>query len=254
MYPVDYVLGGAAEEEGGGAAGEALAGAAGHGGEGGGGGHQAQAGEGLQGLEEEGGLLATRRGRAVAVVGLLWIAPVAGLHAVDPLNVKVAAPETSQNLLQSSLLKVYLDNAGPVRGGLSAGDLTMAMMRDAREAVDGLMRVLHLNRALGQLGFALVFVLAVNSLAVLPLTIYPLVSAICLTAVEDSLLEASEAAAGAENRVAERVTDMMRNYRMTADYAVRPFVADRYDEALREMGRKEMEQRWVVTNRRYLPQ
>eukprot|EP00747_Dinoflagellata_sp_TGD_P080316 gnl/TRDRNA2_/TRDRNA2_160841_c0_seq1.p1 gnl/TRDRNA2_/TRDRNA2_160841_c0~~gnl/TRDRNA2_/TRDRNA2_160841_c0_seq1.p1 ORF type:complete len:902 (+),score=160.81 gnl/TRDRNA2_/TRDRNA2_160841_c0_seq1:85-2790(+) len=209
---------------------------------------------GEEGLIPLGGLwVPGHRGKTAALVGALYIAPFMVLQIVDLMKVSWMVAGRSRRVLQANLLRKFLNYTERVRSRISAGDVSMCMMRDIREVVDcGYMKVFEVVRITGKLLSALVFILAENKMAVIPLAIYPVVMLCFLKMRERITTEANERAAEEQNQLVHSVNDNAANFRLIADYFLRSFIVETFDTKVQQYNGAEAIAARIGTNNNYL--
>jgi len=188
------------------------------------------------------------------VVGLLYIIPFFLLHWFDIKKIRYGIAGIARKNLQANLLRKFLNYKEETRASLSMGDITMSMVRDCKESVDcGFMKVFQVVRVVGKLSLALVFILAENKMAVIPLLVFPIIMAVFLKCREHRTIERNETMAEEENSVVLRVNDAVQNYRLLADFDLTTFMVDSYENNIDRFNEAEIDA-WVAnTNNKYLP-
>merc|ERR1719171_3209429 len=114
------------------------------------------------------------------------------------------------------------------------------------------MKGLEVIRIVGKLMLALVFILAENEMAVIPLIIYPVIMGISLVVRERVTIEANEETEIRQNHLVHTVNDAVNNFRLIADFQLRPFIVDTYEERIARFNQEEIVSQKVNTNNNYL--
>lgn len=224
-------------------------------------------GGGAEGGEEEGGeesaepwmpletlIIPSSRHYTAMVVGAMYVIPFALLHLIDLKKCYLCIPGAARKLLQANLLRRFLNYREDMRclyGDPS--EITMAMIRDVVEVVDfGYMKVLEVIRIIGKLSLALIFILAENWMGVLPLLVYPFVLLCFLRCREKKTLETNDLKAERQDQVVSTVNDAICNYRLFADFHLRPVIVDDYEKRIDSYHGQEGIACAVITNNKYL--
>jgi len=188
------------------------------------------------------------------VVGVIYIAPFILLHIIDVNKLSFNVAGASRLHLQTNLMRKFLNYKEEHRARISVGDVTMTMVRDVTEVVNfGFMKVFEIFRICGKLMLALVFILTENRMAVVPLLVYPAVMAIFLCCRSKITLETSEKMAQKQNDVVATASEAVRNYRLIADFALRPLMVDTYESKVNGYNESEVDTAMVGTHNMYLP-
>lgn len=205
-------------------------------------------------MESEWALLipGSRRDTAI-LVGLLYVIPFLGLHFVEIWKLSLGVNANSRRGLMENLLRKFLNYKEEARANISTGDLTMAMTRDITEVVDGgYMKILEVIRIIGKICIALVFILAENKMAAVPLVIFPFVMLMYLSCREVRTVEANEAVAHSENRLVHEVNSAIANYKLIADFFLRPFVLRTYSQHVKNYNEHRISSSIVCANNMFL--
>jgi len=193
-----------------------------------------------------------RRYTAV-IIAALYIVPFAFLHLVDYCRVHMNIPYNVRKGTQTSLLAKFLNYKESRRKSINVGEITMTMMRDAVEVCDfGYMKILSVIGIMLKLFFALIFILAENRLAVIPLIFYPVVLGIFLACRERITIEANEDKASKQDEVVQVVNQTISNYPLIADFSLRPHIVDGYSKIIETLHRQEKVAAAIVTNNMYM--
>eukprot|EP00928_Gymnodinium_smaydae_P011913 TRINITY_DN14356_c0_g1_i2.p1 TRINITY_DN14356_c0_g1~~TRINITY_DN14356_c0_g1_i2.p1 ORF type:complete len:873 (-),score=191.78 TRINITY_DN14356_c0_g1_i2:103-2721(-) len=188
------------------------------------------------------------------IVGALYIVPFAICQCIDLKKLSFQVAQNSRLVMQANLLRKFLNYREEHRAKLSLGDITMAMVRDVTEVIDfGFMKALSIVSIAGKLMLALIFILAENRMAVIPLTVYPFIMGVFLTCRMGSTTQSCEEMAAAQNEVVHSISDTVNNYRLIADFAVRPFMVDRYETKIKAFNKRELVCKRMAINNAYLP-
>lgn len=214
------------------------------------------AGEGDD-MEEElfgGKLLVPGSHRETAiVVGMLYMIPFILLQIIDVLKVRLQLDGICRKRLQVNLFRKFLNYKEERRAAISSGDITMAMTRDISEVVDsGFMKILEVIRILGKLGFAVVFILSENKMAAVPLGIFPVVMSCFLICREGLTIQKNEDMAHKQNKLVHAINDCIANFRLIADFHLRPYVVRNVEEYIDEYNSDHTSFWTVMQNNTYL--
>lgn len=193
-----------------------------------------------------------RRMTAV-VIAALYIVPFALVHVCDVMRTQLKIPYEARKTTQASLLTKFLNYKDSARVTINVGEITMTMMRDAVEVCDfGYMKMLSVIGIWIKLVFALVFILSENRLAVIPLIAYPLVLGAFLVCRERMTIRVFEHKAKQQNHMVQVVNDAVSNYRLIADFLLRPNIVDNYARAIDDYHKHEKECARLITNSMYM--
>jgi len=199
-------------------------------------------------------LIPGNRTYTAVVVGLIYIAPFILLHVFDIKKLRMGVAGLSRARLQTNLLRKFLNYQEEHRSRISMGDLQMTMVRDVTEVVNfGFMKLLNTFAVIGKLTLALVFILAENKMAVVPLAVYPVVMGIFLCCRGRVTIETCEDMAKEQNHVVQIVSETANSYRLIADFFLRPFIVDTYEAQVTTFNKREVDKTMVATNNMYLP-
>merc|ERR550539_68864 len=91
------------------------------------------------------------------------------------------------------------------------------------------MKVMEVIRIIGKLSFTLIFILSENKMAALPLTVFPIIMALFLWLREEAVISSTEATAKSQNDLVYAVGNMVSNYRLIADFYLRPFIVKSFE-------------------------
>jgi ABC-type multidrug transport system fused ATPase/permease subunit len=200
------------------------------------------------------GLLIPNQRRSTAlVVAALYFLPFALVHLSDFVKCYISLEGRVRKLLQANLMRKFFNYKEEFRNAISSSDLTMAMVRDAKEVVDfGFMKLFNVFRISGKLMFALLFVLNETPFGAIPIIVCPIVLGIFLWCREKKLTEAAEERHKKQNEVVRVVADGVKNYRLIADFYMRSTIQDKYEQKIDEFVEHESHMLAVITNNRYL--
>merc|ERR1712125_291639 len=105
-----------------------------------------------------------------------------------------------------------------------------------------------LTRIIGKLSLALIFILAESPEAALMLVVCPVVLIVFLVCRENSTKAAVKLQAEDQNMVVHQVTDTVQNYRLIADFAMRPMIIDKYEKIIDVFQKSESDMLVTLTN------
>mmetsp|Transcript_6403 Transcript_6403/g.19782 ORF Transcript_6403/g.19782 Transcript_6403/m.19782 type:complete len:784 (+) Transcript_6403:61-2412(+) len=189
------------------------------------------------------------RRQTAMVVAAVYILPFFVIHFTDYCMCYIGLSGAIRKMLQANLLRKYLNYNEEVRPTLALSQIQMAMVRDVKEVVDmGYMKLLALVRIIGKLLFALVFIMAESPVGSVPLLVCPAILGVFLCLREAKTVRVTEAQAHAQDSVVQQVTDAVQNYRLIADFAMRPIVVDKYEKAIDGLNAQENNSLAVVKN------
>lgn len=187
------------------------------------------------------------------VIAALYIVPFAVVHFVDISKIHLNIPYAPRKITQASLLSKFLSYKEEMRTRINVGEITMAMMRDTYEVCDdGYMKMLQVSGILMKLMLTLIFILAENRLALVPLLLYPLVLGCFLAWRERITIEVNEEKAHRQDKLVQVVNDTVANYRIIADFSLRPHTVDNYERVIDEFHQHQRIATTVVTNSMYM--
>jgi ABC-type multidrug transport system fused ATPase/permease subunit len=200
-------------------------------------------------------LIPGHRRETAMVIGALWILPFAMLHLIDLWKCYLRIPGLARKTLQGNLLRRFLhyrEDIHAMRSGDSS-DITMAILRDVHEVVDfGYMKVLEVARILGKIGCATMFIVAENKMAVIPLVVYPIILSFYLCCRQERTLAANDQKALKQDKVVQTVSDAINNYRIIADFSLRPIIVDQYEVRIDKFHDRESAACAVIVNNSYV--
>lgn len=218
----------------------------------------------LRGEEEEGEgeefgfmlhslLIPGDRAHTAMVVGALYMFPFFIVHITDSLKVRLALPMMLRKLLRMNLMRKFLNYKEEIRSIVNGGMLSMAMMRDVREVVDGgYIKILEIIRILGKLFLALLFILAENRMGAVPLLVCPIILGMFLRCRERLSTHCNHDMAASEDKFVQAVHEAVHLYPLIADFYMRPLVVDRFEMRIDDMSSKEVRASLVIQNNSYL--
>mmetsp|Transcript_27287 Transcript_27287/g.63563 ORF Transcript_27287/g.63563 Transcript_27287/m.63563 type:complete len:907 (-) Transcript_27287:119-2839(-) len=198
--------------------------------------------------------------RSLVLVMAFMVCPVAFLHLLDYHSITWKVGGSSHMMLQSALLRRFLDYEEASRLDLRKGDLLMAMTRDTCKLVtEGYMNVLKLVAHFGKLLMlsAYQFVVPVvcgtplSTAFVLPFVLFPVLLVSFLATrrrMTTGLLKAQNAA---QNSLVEHIDNIVSNYRLIADYSRRAVFVEKFEVLVAAYNAATNEVQKVVTNDGY---
>jgi ABC-type multidrug transport system fused ATPase/permease subunit len=209
--------------------------------------------------EDETGIMLTslivphsRRYTAI-VIAILYVIPLVFLQIIDVMKCHLSLPGGARKKLQTNLLRKYLYYREEIRLSVNTSQLTMAMVRDIAELVEcGYMKVLCVLRIIGKLCLAMVFILAENKLAVLPIVCYPLFLVPYLRWRETITIETEEEKTAMQDEIVQTVNDTVSNYELIQDFHLRPVIVEGCERRVDSFHHHENIARAVVVNNLYL--
>lgn len=188
------------------------------------------------------------------VVGVLYIIPFFWMQIVDILKVRYEIAGIVRIKVQTNLLRKFFNYKEEMRSSISSAEVTMAMIRDIAEAVDeGFMKTLSVIAIVGKVAMLAVFVLAENSTAAIPLVVNPLIMLVYLWIREGITVRTNEAMAEKQNDIVQSMHSSVTNFRLMADFSLRPYMVEVYEAVVERFNRGEQDAAIVSTNNSYLP-
>lgn len=201
-------------------------------------------------------LIPGHRRETAMVIAMLWIVPFGVLHLIDLWKCYLRIPGAARKCLQANLLRRFLhyrEDTRATMGAMETGELTLAMIRDVHEVVDfGYMKVLEVFRIIGKLMCALIFILAENQTAVIPLVVYPIILGTFLCCREAKTVSNNDKLAAKQDELVQTVNDATNNYRLIADFHLRPLMVDTYEQRIEAFHERESVLCAVIVNNSYL--
>eukprot|EP00929_Paragymnodinium_shiwhaense_P113968 TRINITY_DN82278_c0_g1_i1.p1 TRINITY_DN82278_c0_g1~~TRINITY_DN82278_c0_g1_i1.p1 ORF type:complete len:844 (+),score=118.31 TRINITY_DN82278_c0_g1_i1:75-2606(+) len=193
------------------------------------------------------------RRKTAMVVAVIYVTPVLVLHVIDYSKNYLGLTSRLRKVLQSNLLRKFLYYDEAVRRQLDNEQVTLCLMRDAVEVVDtGFMKIMAVLGILMKLGFALLFIFAENGMATIPLVVMPLIMLSFLTLRERAVVEVNEDAAARQDEVLKCVNESVVNYRLIAEFFLRPWTVDTFEGHLDQYHKQLANANATFTNNLYL--
>jgi ABC-type multidrug transport system fused ATPase/permease subunit len=187
------------------------------------------------------------------VVAALYVLPVIFLHISDFAKCYLGLKGSLRKMLQANMLRRFLDCNEEFHDSINSGELAMVMSRDVAEVVDfGIVRLMVIVRIIGKLCLALVFILAENRLAAIPLAVYPVILLCFLLCRENATVLVNKEKEKEQDHLMQVVLDSVTKYRLIADFMMRPFMVDTYETHIDEYHSKESSAEAVKTNNQYV--
>eukprot|EP00440_Ansanella_granifera_P068259 gb/GFBE01074050.1/.p1 GENE.gb/GFBE01074050.1/~~gb/GFBE01074050.1/.p1 ORF type:complete len:841 (+),score=180.18 gb/GFBE01074050.1/:1-2523(+) len=193
--------------------------------------------------EEEGGfsfvpevlLVPGDRQRTAIIVGIAYFLPFFLTQVIDQYKCSLSVPGGARKLVQRNIMHKFLNCREEMRIHIKQSELTMSLIRDCVEVVDlGFVKALEVIRILGKLSLALIFILAENRLATLPLMVYPVVLAIWFECREKRTTGAIEERATTQDMMVSKVDDISTNIRLISDYGQKERAADDFAQTIQD--------------------
>jgi len=193
------------------------------------------------------------RRRTALLVGILYVAPFTFLHMIDYYRHGFGLNGLSKKMLQANLLRKFLNYKDEQRARISSGDVTMTMIRDVTEVVEeGYLKLMQVAAILGKVTLAMIFILAENRFALIPLIVMPVIMVSFLKMREFTTISVNELMALRQNSVVHTVNDAVLNYRLVADFQLRSFIVETYETRINEFNKSMGTVLRVMTNNMYL--
>lgn len=203
--------------------------------------------------ETEAKLFLWSRTSTAVLIGAGYIVPMIALHLIDLQAVRLDVGGMSREFLQANLFRKYLNFGDKVRGDLSPASMQVAILQDTGEVVEGYLAALELIKAFFKIAFTIYFILAENRNALLPVILMPLMMLIFVWIRTEALIEACEKAASSTAGLFEVVQEACHKYTVIAEYAQRPQMCDKFQEALERLNHAVLPAELVKTNNNYFP-
>eukprot|EP00929_Paragymnodinium_shiwhaense_P104597 TRINITY_DN6916_c0_g1_i2.p1 TRINITY_DN6916_c0_g1~~TRINITY_DN6916_c0_g1_i2.p1 ORF type:complete len:907 (-),score=214.76 TRINITY_DN6916_c0_g1_i2:75-2795(-) len=198
-------------------------------------------------------LIVPQRRTTAIIVACIYVFPMALLHLGDYIKNYLGLKQHLRKILQSNLLRKFLYYAEGVRLHIKPENVTLALMRDVKEVVDiGFMKLLAVAGILIKLGFALLFILAENKLAAIPLVVCPAILLTWLAFRQKTIIEVNEKMADREDACLKILNETVTHFRLIAEFYLRPWTVDSYDSFLQKLHHSEKESGAIFTNNLYL--
>jgi len=173
------------------------------------------------------------RQKTAIFVALFYLVPYLINHVSSYRMVYIGLKAKVRKLLQANLLRKYLYYDEVRRLAMKPEAIGMTMMRDTFEVVDvGLMKLLTLFAIFCKLSFALIFILAENRLAAVPLVACGVVLPMFLKLREKQTIESVDERCEKQDVLLEGVNFAARSYRLIADFFMRPVVISHYESEI----------------------
>mmetsp|Transcript_37276 Transcript_37276/g.112533 ORF Transcript_37276/g.112533 Transcript_37276/m.112533 type:complete len:807 (-) Transcript_37276:21-2441(-) len=189
------------------------------------------------------------RRQTAMLVAAVYIVPFFLIHLTDFWMCFISLRGSIRKLLQANLLRKFLNYKEEIRPTITLSQIQMAMVRDVQEVVEfGFMKLLSLARIFGKLTFAMIFILAESPVGSVPLLVCPVILGIFLWCRESLTMGVAEAQAHAQDDVVQHVTDTVKNFRVIADFSMRPKMVDTYETSIDHYDQKECHQLAVLAN------
>lgn len=189
----------------------------------------------------------------------LFIAPFILLHYFDYRRNFWKLGGSSLKTLQSNLLQKFLNYNEESRSSLKNSDLMMAINRDSFDLVrDGYVQLFPLVWSLTRLVLIVFLQLALaisgngSYIAIPPVLLFPMILFTYLKIRSHKTKKSIDEKSKAQNNAVSHVEATARNFRMIADYAMRPNAVDDFSKYIGLFNAKNSEANAVKTNNAYL--
>lgn len=201
-------------------------------------------------------LVPGHRRQTAMVIAAMWVVPFAILHCIDLSKCYLRVPGLARKTLQANLLRRFLnyrEDIHAIRSAHGNSDITMAVLRDVHEVVDyGYMMILEVMKIIGKIGWATMFIVAENKMAIVLLAAYPLVLGCFLCCREAKTLRENDLRADRQDEVVQTVSDAINNHRIIADFSLRYLIVNTYEKQIDAFHDQESIAAAVVTNNSYM--
>eukprot|EP00930_Biecheleria_cincta_P018412 TRINITY_DN14351_c0_g1_i3.p1 TRINITY_DN14351_c0_g1~~TRINITY_DN14351_c0_g1_i3.p1 ORF type:complete len:569 (+),score=63.45 TRINITY_DN14351_c0_g1_i3:147-1853(+) len=166
-------------------------------------------------------------------VGLMYFVQYLFTHIANRRKCYLSIPGGVRKTLQKNLVQKFLDCKEEVRASIMTSDLIMAIVRDSSEVADiGFVKTLHMVCIVGKMMLALLFILAENRMAVLPVIVNPILLSIWCGVRAKTTGDAIDKKAEMQNHMIDKAGDIVANIRMIADFMLREVQADAFDRKI----------------------
>lgn len=193
-----------------------------------------------------------RRSTAM-VVALIYILPFLFVHIAELMKCRIFLQGRIRRLLQANLLQRFLHYREERRQSVNPVEITMLIVRDIDEVVDfGFMKILVVVRVIGKLTLALVFILAENRMAAIPLVIFPIILGSFLALREKMTIAVNEETVARRNDMVQCVSDCINKFRHIADFGLSSYYVDMYSSLVQDMNRCATVAMTVATNNSFV--
>lgn len=170
------------------------------------------------------------------VVALLYVVPYCLLHVIDLVKTRMDLSGVSQEYLQTNLFRKYLNYDEETRMRVTPSDISLAVIRDCAELGDvGYMKSVGLFRIMLKLTFLAYFVHSEHSRSLPALIGGPVIIILWACCRTGRMVELLERVKVCEKNVVQTANDVCKNYRLMADYSMRPAMNDRLHRLLFEL-------------------
>eukprot|EP00746_Dinoflagellata_sp_MGD_P139348 gnl/MRDRNA2_/MRDRNA2_72819_c0_seq1.p1 gnl/MRDRNA2_/MRDRNA2_72819_c0~~gnl/MRDRNA2_/MRDRNA2_72819_c0_seq1.p1 ORF type:complete len:892 (+),score=122.99 gnl/MRDRNA2_/MRDRNA2_72819_c0_seq1:126-2801(+) len=168
------------------------------------------------------------------ILGILVVVPLVVVHYWDYNRVFWKVGGTSRKIIQANLLRKYLNFDELSRQICKETDLIMAMTRDTFEVVhNGYMNIFPMSVSLGRLLLLSGLQIYLGTImAAIPVFLIPLLLGVFLKFRAAKSMHLSHDADSHYNIKIQHVGEVLRNYRLVADYNKRPLAVEAFEKKI----------------------
>jgi len=154
---------------------------------------------------------------------MIYLVPVGVLNVLDTWKSQLELAETSRQELQKNIMTKFMNYNEDSRSKVSSSEMCLIMVQDANEVVNsGFMNLFLFAKNAGKLAVSLYFIVAESPDAALPLATFGLGSALFVASSYKENAEIRDVVGDREADIVDIVQEGSRNYRIFADYYIRP--------------------------------
>eukprot|EP00746_Dinoflagellata_sp_MGD_P005561 gnl/MRDRNA2_/MRDRNA2_110787_c0_seq1.p1 gnl/MRDRNA2_/MRDRNA2_110787_c0~~gnl/MRDRNA2_/MRDRNA2_110787_c0_seq1.p1 ORF type:complete len:929 (-),score=162.28 gnl/MRDRNA2_/MRDRNA2_110787_c0_seq1:115-2901(-) len=185
---------------------------------------------------------------------LLFILPYGFVHLFDYRRNFWKLGGASRKTLQSNLLRKFLNYDEDSRSNVNNSEILMAINRDSPALVtQGYLQLFPLCWSFSRLLFIIILQLAFGEVfAIIPVVLFPLILLTYLKIRGKLTRRSQEAQNVAQDALVAHVEATSRNFRILADYAMRPTAVDEFDKHIGAYNSKNAFASAVTTNNKYM--
>jgi len=189
----------------------------------------------------------------LCVVAALYVVPQGGLYLLERYRLGLGVEEASRTLLQDNLFRKFLDLTDSSRSKISVSDLSMVFSQDIEEVVSsGFMKIFDVAANLGSIMVVSYFILAENPAAITPVVVYMVLIPFAFAGSYTKSASVNEKASDEGASLIETVQEGSANYRVIADYFMRPLIQETLRAKVVKYNKARAEVLIDNTDRRYI--
>eukprot|EP00928_Gymnodinium_smaydae_P036634 TRINITY_DN25579_c0_g1_i1.p1 TRINITY_DN25579_c0_g1~~TRINITY_DN25579_c0_g1_i1.p1 ORF type:complete len:673 (-),score=81.68 TRINITY_DN25579_c0_g1_i1:100-2118(-) len=169
------------------------------------------------------------REQTAIVVGLLYVIPYVLVLLSDIAKLRLDLLGKASAVLQNSLFRKYLNYTEEVRSKAPPNAIEFAVLTECTEIVEcGYMKIIALFRLTAKLLIVGVFVYRENRYSLIMMLVLPFMMLLWACARTGKMKRLVEATKQCELSVRDFTREMCTNYRIMADYNMRPMMGDKF--------------------------